>query len=120
MAMRFDFTIPPGFPFSLIGLKQGADGGIELDWRPVAAVCIASGIDPDVISSSVPAICLPMLLEGWLTVQTEAGMIAPEERDEARRLIAIMGQQARQAGEEDGSAGACEVRVTLLPKSALH
>ncbi len=117
MNLQLDFVIPPSISFDSLDLKQDEYGQIELDWRPVAAVCITSGIDPDFVSSRAPAVCLPMLLEGWLTVQSEAGLVPPHVGAAAAQIIALMHQEAVRAnGPEPG----CEVRVRAMPASALH
>lgn len=43
--MQVQVTIPPDINFSDLRLCRDADGRVSFDWRPIAAICEASGLE---------------------------------------------------------------------------
>ena len=70
--MQTKITIPPNVNFSDLRLCRDADGRVTFDWRPIAAICEASGLKFTLFTEG-PEDNVASLIVYWYTEHLESG-----------------------------------------------
>lgn len=108
------FRVPLEVDFADLGLESPDSHGARFNWWPIARICEASGL-PESLLREGPPLILPTMLNGWLELLHDHGLIGSEDFD---RSIAILIEWQHRAVEvmlQVGELECCVAVKLLLP-----